>query len=386
MADTARDLIKCKISNTPGTSSGFVLSSAIGNFLLPSSTDNTLSFKLNITENGVGTEIRKGCIYTHSTTTFSRGTMVRSTGTADAALNFTSKAIVSVVPSAENFLTTEQANAVWAMTAVKRMLLTFGQPELLPIPARTTPYKITGNTRYVDPTVGGTGTGTFADPYKSPASATLAAGDGLLFKAGTTTTISAAITPAVDGTLANPIVIGVYDGASGATDKRIYGRLGKATITCGGAAIKGISLASRSYICVDGLTLTNNSGGSNSLIDLSGTSANCQILNNAVTGGATTHISVVAGLGNVIEGNSSIDSLGTGILYQVGSTDNNIKINFNFISGYATNQRGILIYDGYSGITVGGVIACNTIIDQTTPISTVGGIAGISSISGSKRA
>ena len=103
MANTARDLIKCRISNTPGTSGNFTLSTAFTNSLLPASGDNGLAFKLNITENGVGTEIRRNCTYTYSTTTFSRGTMVRSTGTADAALDFTSAAIVSVVPSAEDF-------------------------------------------------------------------------------------------------------------------------------------------------------------------------------------------------------------------------------------------------------------------------------------------
>jgi len=112
MANTARDLIKCRISNTPGTSGNFTLSTAFTNSLLPAAADDGLQFKLNITENGVGTEIRRNCTYTHSTTTFSRGTMVRSTGAGDAALNFTANAIVSVVPSAEDFLTTEQVAAV----------------------------------------------------------------------------------------------------------------------------------------------------------------------------------------------------------------------------------------------------------------------------------
>ena len=94
MANTARDLIKCRISNDPGTTGSFILDTAFTNSLLPSSGDNGLAFKLNITENGVGTEIRRNCTYTHSTTTFSRGTMVRSTAAADAALNFTSAAIV----------------------------------------------------------------------------------------------------------------------------------------------------------------------------------------------------------------------------------------------------------------------------------------------------
>lgn len=103
MANTARDLIKCRISNTPGTSGNFTLSTAFTNSLLPAAADDGLAFKLNITENGVGTEIRRNCTYTHSSTTFSRGTMVRSTGAADAALDFTSAAIVSVVPSADDF-------------------------------------------------------------------------------------------------------------------------------------------------------------------------------------------------------------------------------------------------------------------------------------------
>ena len=111
MANTARDLIKCRISNDPGTTGDFELDTAFTNSLLPEATDDGLQMKLNITENGVGTEIRRNCTYTHSTTTFGRGTMVRSTAAADAALNFTSAAIVSVVPSAEDYLTTEVVGA-----------------------------------------------------------------------------------------------------------------------------------------------------------------------------------------------------------------------------------------------------------------------------------
>jgi hypothetical protein len=103
MANTARDLIKCRISNDPGTTGSFILDTAFTNSLLPAAADDGLKFKLNITENGVGTEIRRNCTYTHSTTTFSRGTMVRSTGAADAALSFTNRAIVSVVPSASDY-------------------------------------------------------------------------------------------------------------------------------------------------------------------------------------------------------------------------------------------------------------------------------------------
>lgn len=362
MANTARDLIKARISNAPGTGGSFTLSTAFTNSLLPVAGDDGLSFKLNITENGVGTEIRKDCTYTHSSTSFSRGTMVRSTGTADAALNFTVAAIVSVVPSAEDYLTTEIAEAVRHSNAVWSQMLIFGQPQLQPIPARTTPYKITGNTYYVDPTSGGTNSGTFANPYLAPTSATLAAGDGLLFKAGTTTTISAAIAPAVTGSSGAPIVFGVYDGSSSATDKRIYGRQGMATITCGGAAINAFSLASKSYVAIDGLAVTNNSGA-NALIAVTGTSANCQITNNAATGGANAHFSIAGGLNNVVEGNASVGAATSAYLYQIGANDSNIKINFNYASGHG--ERGIFVYDGYSGYTAGGTIACNTIEDAS---------------------
>ncbi|MBK7459822.1 MAG: hypothetical protein IPJ42_15865 [Betaproteobacteria bacterium] len=76
MANTARDLIKCRISNTPGTTGSFILDTAFTNSLLPSSGDNGLAFKLNITENGVDTEIQRNCTL-HAQHDFIRcGTMV----------------------------------------------------------------------------------------------------------------------------------------------------------------------------------------------------------------------------------------------------------------------------------------------------------------------
>ena len=268
---------------------------------------------------------------------------------------------------------------VMALPATFKAMLALAQPQLEPIPLRTAPYKITGSTFYVDPVVAGPGTGTFADPYKAPTSATLAAGDGLLFKAGTTTTIAAAIAPAVTGTSIAPIIFGVYDGTATTTNKRKYSDQGGATITCGGAAIKAFNLASKSFICIDGLTVTNNSGA-NALIDLSGTSASCQIINNVLTGGADSHINCVAGLLNVIEGNNSTGATSSGIIYQPPSNDANIKINFNRISGAVV--RSLLVYGGGSDFTLGGTIACNTILDAGAVTQRCGieGICGGSSL------
>lgn len=139
MANTARDLIKARISNTPGTSGGFTLSTAFTNSLLPVAGDDGLSFKLNVTENGVGTELRKDCTYTHSSTSFSRGTMVRSTGAGDAALNFTAAAIVSVVPSAEDYINFSLSNYSQVVTMDKNVTILL--PALLPI--QTATYRIT---------------------------------------------------------------------------------------------------------------------------------------------------------------------------------------------------------------------------------------------------
>lgn len=109
MADTPRDLIKCTVSNTPGTASGFTVAAAVSGWLALGASDDGLTFTLNITESGVGTELRSGAVYTHGTTSLTRGTMVRSTGVADAALDFTAAAIVSVVPKATDFTPWNQA-------------------------------------------------------------------------------------------------------------------------------------------------------------------------------------------------------------------------------------------------------------------------------------
>jgi hypothetical protein len=89
-----RDRLSALISNIPGTSGGFTISTAKAGYLLPQSTDNGLTFDL-LVEEGSSWELIKDSTYTHIGTSFSRGTFVNSsTGTA---INFTSAAIISNV-------------------------------------------------------------------------------------------------------------------------------------------------------------------------------------------------------------------------------------------------------------------------------------------------
>lgn len=93
------------ISNTPGTSGGFtVLAASSGGFLVPASTDDGAVVKLSVSE-GNTREILSST-YTHSTTSWSRGTIEWSTSggsVSPSRINFTSAAVVQVVDSAGDF-------------------------------------------------------------------------------------------------------------------------------------------------------------------------------------------------------------------------------------------------------------------------------------------
>ncbi len=97
---THRNFIRQTISNTPGTSGGFTLSTAVSGFLALEAGDTGLTFDLKITETGLGSEARTGCVYTHGTTSLTRGTLEKST--TGAAISFTVNAVVSVVATADS--------------------------------------------------------------------------------------------------------------------------------------------------------------------------------------------------------------------------------------------------------------------------------------------
>lgn len=88
-----RNLIAQTVTNTPGTGD-FVLGAAAADFLALGAGDNGLSFNCTFTEAGLGQEVRTGCVYTHSGTALTRGTLEKST--TGAAISFTSDVMMSV--------------------------------------------------------------------------------------------------------------------------------------------------------------------------------------------------------------------------------------------------------------------------------------------------
>ena len=100
MPDTARDLIKQTISNTPGTAGSLTLSTASTGYLALGASDDGKTFTVLVSASDSDTaskELRSGCTYTHSTTTLTRGTLVAGT-----AIDLTSSAVVSVVMQADS--------------------------------------------------------------------------------------------------------------------------------------------------------------------------------------------------------------------------------------------------------------------------------------------
>jgi hypothetical protein len=107
-------------------------------------------------------------------------------------------------------------------------------------------------TYYIDPSWGGTASGTFALPWTTYASLpALSAGDKVLQKAGTT--FSGTVTAGYSGTLANPIIYGVY----AADGSEVTTTLGAATIAGTGTAADNFGTGIVSYVWVRCLKATN---------------------------------------------------------------------------------------------------------------------------------
>lgn len=100
---------------------------------------------------------------------------------------------------------------------------------------------------YVDPTVAGPGSGSFANPYKSPESATLAAGDSLLIKEGTTH--AGTYTVPASGAPGAPVTFGTYRANDGV--QIVSGA--RARIAATTSSGDGLYATGRDYITVKGL-------------------------------------------------------------------------------------------------------------------------------------
>lgn len=84
------------IGNTPGTAGNLTVGAAVDALHVTlGAADDGASYSARIYEAGVGSEVRTGCTYTHSTTTLTRGTLESST--SGSALDFTSAAKVQIL-------------------------------------------------------------------------------------------------------------------------------------------------------------------------------------------------------------------------------------------------------------------------------------------------
>lgn len=97
MRATYRNRLVTAISNTPGTSGALTIASAASGYRTFTAADDGLSFDVSIVD-GTAWEIRTGCVYTHSGTSLSRGTLEDSS--TGSAINLTSAAVVTVTMSA----------------------------------------------------------------------------------------------------------------------------------------------------------------------------------------------------------------------------------------------------------------------------------------------
>lgn len=102
MSENNRNFLKTTVSAVASSGLGaLTISSAVsGNRSFVAADDGKTFDDIRIEETGVGAEIRNGCVYTHSGTSLSRGTLVDSTDPGGAALVFSAAAVVSQVLSA----------------------------------------------------------------------------------------------------------------------------------------------------------------------------------------------------------------------------------------------------------------------------------------------
>lgn len=91
--------LSCTISNTPGLSGALTLSTAVSGARAPGAGQNGQSFTC-LFKDGAAWEIRSGCVYTHSGTSLSRGTIESTSAASDAAIALTSSTVVSNIVSA----------------------------------------------------------------------------------------------------------------------------------------------------------------------------------------------------------------------------------------------------------------------------------------------
>lgn len=117
-----RNRVQMTVSGTPGTGT-ITVNAASSGYQAFAAGDNAKTFDCLFVD-GTAWEVARGCTYTHSGTTISRGTLeASSTG---SAISLTSAAIVAVVPTAA--LATSMESAIQSVTPGGRLTLESGVP------------------------------------------------------------------------------------------------------------------------------------------------------------------------------------------------------------------------------------------------------------------
>lgn len=263
-----------------------------------------------------------------------------------------------------------QLTTDYGVRRIRAALRQMRAADMLPAPVPVDPYKHTGTAIYCNPAVAGPGTGTLADPFKSVVTALAAvttAGQGLYILVGSTVNITAALSVPVSGTASAPIVIGVCDSSG----RRVTGRRGAVTIDCGGNAIDAFVVPSRNFVCIEGFKIQNNGSANNGIL-VSGTSANCQVLNcDVVAGSVGIHLNM-SGASNVVQGCRSAGAA-TGIYVHPTATDSTTAVQYNVVSG--ATSRSLIVYGDFDNARkFSGTIAHNVVRDSPSLASDSSGI------------
>lgn len=243
------------------------------------------------------------------------------------------------------------------------------------------------STIYLDPTVSGTGTGTFADPYRQPSSISWAAGNFYLWKEYTTTILSSTLAPGASGTPGNPITVGTYHAIDGSrvtdgSSRAIFSGSNLTHITGVGSGRSGITWDS---IEVAGSGRTAGVSDNGISLVTSGTGL-CIIRNCLVRDVPDSGIYVQPAQNNypvswLIENNTVYNTGSVGILWTGSGYSYVIRGNTVHDTGYKTASFGIANYPHkYSGAVTwaldAGAVYKATLANQTfeNPLTFIEGV------------
>ncbi len=104
MTAAYRNRLVTTISNAPGTSGAFTISTAQSGYTTFAAGDDGLTFDV-VAVDGTAWEVRTGCVYTNTGTSLARGTLESSS--TGSAISLSSATVLTVTPTAAKFAALE---------------------------------------------------------------------------------------------------------------------------------------------------------------------------------------------------------------------------------------------------------------------------------------